>query len=98
MKRQYLGMSSGAVRLAPAAFGARAYANTWATIADKFQMKDEFLMNMSQVATFEIPKVPAPFATFLLRVPLALMFFQQGLNKLPVNGAVADAMGVPYIV
>ena len=55
-------------------------------------------MNMSQVATFEIPKVPAPFATFLLRIPLALMFFQQGLNKLPVNGSVADAMGVPYIV
>ena len=55
-------------------------------------------MNMSQVVTFEIPKVPAPFATFLLRIPLALMFFQQGLNKLPVNGDAADAMGIPYIV
>ena len=44
-------------------------------------------MNMSQVVTLEIPKVPAPFATFLLRIPLALMFFQQGLIKLPVNGA-----------
>ena len=92
------GASEGALQLAPTAFGARAHASTWANIANTFQIDEEFLMNMSQVATFEIPKVPAPFATFLLRIPLALMFFQQGLNKLPVNGAVADAMGVPYIV
>ena len=26
------------------------------------------------------------------------MFFQQGINKLPINDMAAEAMGVPYIV
>ena len=45
-----------------------------------------------------IPKVSAPIATFGLRIPLAAMFLQQGLSKLPVDGAVAEAWGLPYIV
>lgn len=45
-----------------------------------------------------IPKVPAPFATFLLRIPLSVMFLQQGLSKFPVNEATAEAFGLPYIV
>ena len=45
-----------------------------------------------------IPKVSAPIATFGLRIPLAAMFMQQGLSKLPVDGAVAEAWGLPYIV
>ncbi len=45
-----------------------------------------------------IPKVPAPFATFLLRIPLSVMFLQQGLSKFPVNEMTAEAFGLPYIV
>ena len=45
-----------------------------------------------------IPKLPAPFATFLLRVPLSALFLQQGLSKFPVNEQTADAFGLPYIV
>ena len=43
-------------------------------------------------------KAPANIATFFLRIPLAAMFLQQGLSKLPVTGAVAEAWGLPYIV
>ena len=43
-------------------------------------------------------KAPANIATFFLRIPLAAMFMQQGLSKLPVDGAVAEAWGLPYIV
>ena len=43
-------------------------------------------------------KAPANIATFFLRIPLATMFLQQGLSKLPVTGAVAEAWGLPYIV
>ena len=45
-----------------------------------------------------IPKVPAPFATFLLRIPLSVMFLQQGLSKFPVNEITAEAFGLPLIV
>ena len=45
-----------------------------------------------------IPKVPAPFATFLLRIPLSVMFLQQGLSKFPVNEVTAEAFGLPFIV
>ena len=45
-----------------------------------------------------IPKLQAPFATFLLRVPLSLLFLQQGLNKFPVNEATAEAFGLPFVV
>ena len=45
-----------------------------------------------------IPKPPANVATFFLRIPLSVMFLQQGLSKLPVTGAVAEAWGLPYIV
>ena len=43
-------------------------------------------------------KAPPNVATFFLRIPLAAMFLQQGLSKLPVTGAVAEAWGLPYIV
>ena len=46
----------------------------------------------------KIPKAPAPFATFLLRVPLSVMFLQQGLSKFPVNDTTAEAFGLPFIV
>ena len=46
----------------------------------------------------KIPKAPAPFATFLLRVPLSVMFLQQGLSKFPVNDRTAEAFGLPFIV
>ena len=45
-----------------------------------------------------IPKLPAPFATFLLRIPLSLMFLQQGLSKFPVTESSAESFGLPYIV
>lgn len=45
-----------------------------------------------------IPKVAAPLATFLLRIPLSVMFLQQGLSKFPVDGAVAEMWNLPYIV
>ena len=38
----------------------------------------------------DILKAPAPLATFLLRIPLAVMFLQQGLSKFPVDGAMAE--------
>ena len=41
---------------------------------------------------FKIPKLPAPLATFLLRIPLSVMFLQQGLDKFPVNEETADAV------
>jgi len=45
-----------------------------------------------------IPKLPAPIATFLLRIPLSVMFLQQGISKFPVNEETADAFGLPFIV
>ena len=53
---------------------------------------------MIKESTLNIPKVPAPFATFLLRIPLAVMFLQQGLSKFPVNEVTAEAFGPPFIV
>ena len=46
---------------------------------------------------FNIPKVPAPIAQFLLRVPISILFLQQGFSKLPVAETVAG-FGLPYIV
>ena len=50
------------------------------------------------MASLKIPKLPAPLATFLLRIPLSVMFFQQGLSKFPVTEATAEAFGLPLIV
>ena len=33
----------------------------------------------------EIPKVPAPITQFFLRVPVSILFLQQGLSKLPIT-------------
>ncbi|MDB4021594.1 DoxX family membrane protein [Litorivicinus sp.] len=46
----------------------------------------------------EIPKVPAPIAQIFLRLPVSILFLQQGLSKLPVTEATADAFGLPFIV
>lgn len=35
---------------------------------------------------------------WLLRIPLAIVFIQQGLAKLPVDAITADAYGLPYLV
>ena len=35
---------------------------------------------------------------WLLRVPLAIVFIQQGLSKLPITTEDADAFGLPYLV
>ena len=45
-----------------------------------------------------IPKVEAPIATFFLRIPLSVMFLQQGLSKFPVDDEVAEMWNLPYIV
>lgn len=45
-----------------------------------------------------LPKLPAPIAQFLLRIPLSIMFLQQGIGKLPVTEATADAFGLPFLV
>ena len=55
-------------------------------------------MLKNALGTLSIPKAPAPFATFLLRIPLSVMFLQQGLSKFPVNEMTAEAFGLPYIV
>ena len=46
----------------------------------------------------EIPKVPAPIAQIFLRLPVSILFLQQGLSKLPVTEATADAFGLPFIM
>lgn len=35
---------------------------------------------------------------WLLRIPLAIVFIQQGLDKIPVDAMTADAYGLPYLV
>lgn len=35
---------------------------------------------------------------WLLRIPLAVVFIQQGLNKIPVSALEAEAWGLPYLV
>lgn len=35
---------------------------------------------------------------WLLRIPLAVVFIQQGLSKMPVDAMTADAYGLPYLV
>ena len=44
-------------------------------------------------------KLQAPLATFLLRIPLSVMFFQQGLSKYNGDlGAEAEMWNLPQIV
>ena len=35
---------------------------------------------------------------WLLRMPLIIVFIQQGLSKMPVTQEIADAFGLPFIV
>ena len=47
----------------------------------------------------DILKAPAPLATFLLRIPLSVMFFQQGFMKYNGDmGLEAEMWNLPYIV
>ena len=47
----------------------------------------------------DILKAPAPLATFLLRIPLSVMFLQQGLMKYNGDmGLEAEMWNLPYIV
>ena len=45
-----------------------------------------------------LPKLPAPFATFLLRIPLAALFLQQGFDKLPFDAETAEGYGLSLLV
>ena len=47
---------------------------------------------------FSIPKLPAPFATFLLRIPLSVLFLQQGLDKMPIDSETAYSFGLSLLV
>ena len=44
----------------------------------------------------EIPKVPAPITQFFLRVPVSILFLQQGLSKLPITDE--NPYGLPSVV
>lgn len=50
---------------------------------------------MLNIFAKELPKVPAPVAQYVLRLPLALLFFQQGMNKFPLQEVAASAFGLP---
>ena len=45
-----------------------------------------------------IPKLPAPFATFLLRIPLSVLFLQQGFDKIPIDSETASSFGLSFLV
>ena len=46
-----------------------------------------------------ISKIPDfCFSHWLLRIPLAIVFLQQGLDKIPVDPEVAEAYELPYFV
>ena len=45
-----------------------------------------------------LPKLPAPFATFLLRIPLAALFLQQGFDKLPFDAETAAGYGLSLLI
>ena len=47
--------------------------------------------------TMKIP-VFRRLSHWLLRIPLIIVFMQQGLSKMPVTPETADAFGLPYIV
>ena len=38
------------------------------------------------------------FSHWLLRIPLVIVFAQQGMDKLPVDPEVAEVYGLPYLV
>ncbi len=44
----------------------------------------------------KMPKVSAPIAQFLLRVPVSILFLQQGFSKLPITDE--NPYGLPSIV
>ena len=44
----------------------------------------------------KMPKISAPIAQFLLRVPVSILFLQQGFSKLPITDE--NPYGLPWIV
>tara|TARA_B100000963_G_scaffold352379_1_gene365479 strand:- start:110 stop:580 length:471 start_codon:yes stop_codon:yes gene_type:complete len=52
----------------------------------------------TEAIMFSIPKLPAPFATFLLRIPLSVLFLQQGLDKVPIDSETAASFGLSFLV
>ena len=44
----------------------------------------------------KMPKVSAPIAQFLLRIPVSILFLQQGFSKLPITDE--NPYGLPSIV
>jgi len=40
----------------------------------------------------------AGFSHWLIRVPLMVVFFQQGMDKIPVTIEAAESWGLPYLV
>ena len=44
----------------------------------------------------ELPKVPAPITQFFLRVPVSILFLQQGFSKLPITDE--NPYGLPSVV
>ena len=48
---------------------------------------------------YEIPRIPEfCLSHWLLRIPLAIVFIQQGLMKIPVDIAEAESYGLSYLV
>ena len=47
---------------------------------------------------FSIPKLPAPYATFLLRIPLSILFLQQGFDKIPIDSETASSFELSFLV
>jgi putative oxidoreductase len=55
-------------------------------------MKNELLKNYwRMVPDFD-------WSHLLLRIPLAVVFIQQGLSKLPLDFGMADGLGIPHLV
>ena len=52
-------------------------------------------MNLKNI----VSKIPEfCMSHWLLRIPLIIVFVQQGLDKIPVDPSVAEAYGLPYLV
>ena len=51
------------------------------------------------LARYYVEKIPEfCLSHWLLRIPLAVVFIQQGLNKIPVDPLEAESWGLPYLV
>ena len=53
---------------------------------------------MIQIATYYEKLKAVSLSTLLLRIPIVIVFIQQGLAKIPVTVEDAEAFDLPYIV